>query len=51
MLLNLLVKHGEIILSVKRENGNLVFIVKDNGSGISIKDLPRVKDKFYKGQK
>ena len=43
-------EHGEIILSVKRENGNLVFIVKDNGSGISIKDLPRVKDKFYKGK-
>ena len=27
-----------------------MFIVKDNGSGISIKDLPRVKDKFYKGK-
>ena len=32
------------------EDEYLVFRVKDNGSGISSRDLPRVKDKFYKGK-
>ena len=27
-----------------------MFRVKDNGSGINSRDLPRVKDKFYKGK-
>ena len=27
-----------------------MYIVKDNGIGISKEDLPRVKDKFYKGK-
>lgn len=43
-------ENGEITLSVKRKNGYLIFEVKDNGSGISKGDLPRVKDKFYKGK-
>lgn len=43
-------ENGKIILSAKREEKYLIFKVKDNGSGISSKDLPRVKDKFYKGK-
>lgn len=43
-------KNGKISLNTKIEEEYLVFRVKDNGSGISSKDLPRVKDKFYKGK-
>ena len=27
-----------------------MFLVKDNGVGISLEDLPKVKNKFYKGK-
>ena len=43
-------ENGKISLNTKVEEEYLVFRVKDNGSGISSKDLPRVKDKFYKGK-
>ena len=43
-------ENGKISLNAKIEEEYLVFRVKDNGSGISSKDLPRVKDKFYKGK-
>lgn len=43
-------ENGKIRLNTKVEEEYLVFRVKDNGSGISSKDLPRVKDKFYKGK-
>ena len=43
-------ENGKISLNTKIEEEYLVFRVKDNGSGISSKDLPRVKDKFYKGK-
>lgn len=43
-------ENGEISLNTKVEEEYLVFRVNDNGSGISSKDLPRVKDKFYKGK-
>lgn len=43
-------ENGKISLNTKIEEEYLVFRVKDNGSGISKKDLPRVKDKFYKGK-
>lgn len=43
-------ENGKISLSTKVEEEYLVFRVSDNGSGISSNDLPRVKDKFYKGK-
>lgn len=43
-------ENGKISLTVKKYNSNLVFIVRDNGIGISCEDLPRVKNKFYKGK-
>lgn len=43
-------ENGKINLNTKVEGEYLVFIVKDNGIGISNRDLPRVKDKFYKGK-
>lgn len=43
-------KSGIISLSAKIEESYLVFIINDNGCGISSDDLPRVKDKFYKGR-
>lgn len=41
---------GEIKLSVTSDNENMVMVIKDNGCGISQEDLPRVKEKFYKGK-
>lgn len=41
---------GKISLNAKIDENYLVFVVKDNGSGINSDDLPRVKDKFYKGR-
>ena len=43
-------KNGEINFEVKNDNGNILFIVKDNGCGIPEEDLPKVKEKFYKGK-
>ena len=43
-------ENGIISLNAEAEEKYLVFIVRDNGSGISSKDLLRVKDKFYKGK-
>lgn len=41
---------GQISLQCYKEKGNIVFLVKDNGVGISLEDLPKVKNKFYKGK-
>ena len=43
-------ENGKISLNTKVEEEYLVFRVNDNGSGINSEDLPRVKDKFYKGK-
>lgn len=41
---------GSIELSVFIEENFVNFIVEDDGCGISKEDMPRVKEKFYKGQ-
>lgn len=41
---------GCVNFSIFKDNDNIIFRFEDNGSGISEEDLPKVKDKFYKGQ-
>ena len=41
---------GVIDINFIYENKMIKVIVSDNGCGISKKDLPRVKEKFYKGK-
>lgn len=40
----------KVLLKVQREDNYLVILIKDNGTGISKEDLPKVKEKFYKGK-
>ncbi|MGL5414163.1 MAG: ATP-binding protein [Clostridium sp.] len=41
--------NGSIFLTFDRENNFIVIKVKDTGCGIIKEELPRVKEKFYKG--
>ncbi|WMM26892.1 HAMP domain-containing sensor histidine kinase [Tissierella sp. MB52-C2] len=41
---------GVVILNAFKKENNLILEVKDNGPGISEEDLPKVKEKFYKGK-
>lgn len=41
---------GVIKLTINREEDKLIIIVADNGCGIPEDELPRVKEKFYKGR-
>ena len=42
---------GKIVVSFSRNRKHLVVTVRDNGQGIDKKDLPKIFDKFYKGDK
>lgn len=41
---------GNVSLNTAAANGWITICVTDNGSGINEEDLPRVKEKFYKGK-
>lgn len=41
---------GTISISFTDVEGSLKIVVQDDGSGITKEDLPRVKEKFYKGK-
>ncbi|ATD55973.1 sensor histidine kinase [Clostridium chauvoei] len=42
--------NGNVSLNVLREDNYIKFIIEDNGVGISKQDLPKVKEKFFKGK-
>lgn len=41
---------GKVIFSTSIIDGRIKFILEDSGCGISEEDLPRVKEKFFKGK-
>lgn len=41
---------GKVIFDTKYEHLNFIFSIKDTGCGISEEELPRIKEKFYKGK-
>ncbi len=42
---------GEIVLSASQRDGEMQFMVRDNGSGIAAEELPNIFDRFYRGDK
>lgn len=42
---------GEINVSAKKSDGNIIFTVNDNGLGIPAEDLARIFDRFYRVDK
>lgn len=43
-------REGKVIIEAYAKDNELNVIISDTGSGISKKDLPRIKEKFYKGK-
>jgi len=41
---------GRVIFKTEYDGKEIVFRIKDTGCGISSEELPRVKEKFYKGR-
>jgi len=41
---------GSVALTASYEENNFIFNIKDTGFGIPEEDLPKVKEKFYKGK-
>lgn len=41
---------GYVHLNAYKNNENIIIEVEDNGIGISAEDLPKIKEKFYKGK-
>lgn len=41
---------GDVNLTASYSDGYYIFNVRDTGMGISTEDLPKVKEKFYKGK-
>lgn len=41
---------GTVRFTTNLDNKNIIFKIKDNGCGISPEELPKVKEKFYKGK-
>ncbi|WP_352420616.1 HAMP domain-containing sensor histidine kinase [Proteiniborus sp.] len=47
---NFTLSGGEVIFETKYEYPNYIFYIKDTGCGIPKEELPRIKEKFYKGK-